>query len=465
METGCIHDTARRSAVHERFESLAQHSTQSSDALASVGMDNRHMRALGAARPVDCVGRIAMLAAALVPLLVCGCASPGPPEPPSLKLPELVTGLTASRVGGEVRLQWTTPTRTTDKLMITVPVVAEICRETAVLAPASTSAGQNPGKVAIKPPCSPVILRKTVKPGASEATDTLPAELLSAPARLLAYRVQLRNAAGRTAGASAAVYAASGPSPQAVAELSGRATKAGIVLEWKAAAQGTVNREQADEGAESIELDRTILPPASESTAASATSSTTAATNIGSAGKSTLPGAAKKPAESRFRITGAMDAGGTIDRTVQMGGTYRYTVQRVRSVELGGERLEVGSLPSAEVTIVMADEFPPEAPKGLVAVPGFTGANGESTLKPVIDLSWEPNMEAHVAGYRVYRAELDGEAASTWKQLDPELVSVAAYRDLTVAAGRRYAYRVTAVSDVRKESSPSSEVVETAPTP
>src|SRR5579863_10782647 len=44
---------------------------------------------------------------------LAGCASPGPPLPPSLKLPEVVSsGLTATRVGDEVRLHWTTPART-----------------------------------------------------------------------------------------------------------------------------------------------------------------------------------------------------------------------------------------------------------------------------------------------------------------------------------------------------------------
>jgi len=430
-------------------------------------MDNRHMRGLGAARPVDCVGRIALVAATLVPLLLCGCASPGPPEPPSLKLPELVTGLTASREGDEVRLQWITPTRTTDKLLIAGPIMAEICRQTVVMANAPTRSGQNEVKGTVKPPCSPVILRETVKPGPSEATDTLPPELTSAPARLLVYRVQLRNVAGRTLGPSAAVYAASGPAPPVVAELRAKPTKAGAVLEWKPEeqgtgnkVQGTDNREQATEGAESVELDRTTLQPAMAKTSTTATTPGPSADH-----QSVLPGATKKPAESHFRTDVVMDAGGTIDRTVEIGDTYRYTVQRVHTVEVGGQRLEVRSLPSIEVTVVMTDEFPPEAPKGLVAVPGFASAANNATQRPVIDLSWEPNMEPRVAGYRVYRADLDGDAASTWKQINSELVPVAAYRDTSVAAGRRYAYQVTAVSDAKIESTPSDEVIESAPTP
>ena len=404
-------------------------------------------------------GAVVAAGAALALVLLGGCASPGPPQPPSLKLPEVISGLTASRVGSEVRLQWTTPSRTTDKMLIAGPIVAEICRETALATPASARVGQNAVKGAVTLPCSPVVLRVQVKPGASEAVDPLSAELTSAPARLLAYRVQLRNVAGRTAGPSAIVFAASGPAPQAVEELSGRATKAGIVLEWKAAAGE----------AEMVELDRNIVQSPTAATAVPST--TTTATTAGSSAehKGTLLGATKEPLETHFRTgaasSGTVDAGGTVDRTAQIDHTYRYTAQRVRSVELGGKTLEVRSSPSAEVTVVMKDVFPPEAPVGLVAVPGFASAANDSPQKPTIDLSWEPDMEPRVAGYRVYRRDLDGEAASAWQRLDSELVPVAAYRDLSVVAGRRYAYRVTAVDAAGNESTRSDEVVETAPGP
>jgi fibronectin type 3 domain-containing protein len=85
--------------------------------------------------------------------------------------------------------------------------------------------------------------------------------------------------------------------------------------------------------------------------------------------------------------------------------------------------------------------------------------------RPAIDLSWEPDLEPRVAGYRVYRRDLDGDAASVWQQLGSELMPMAAYRDLSVVAGRRYAYRVTAVSEAGNESAPSGVVVETAPVP
>jgi fibronectin type 3 domain-containing protein len=91
-------------------------------------------------------------------------------------------------------------------------------------------------------------------------------------------------------------------------------------------------------------------------------------------------------------------------------------------------------------------------------VPGFEGEQ----QRPLIDISWEPDVEPRVAGYRVYRRDT-GDAA--WQRVGPELVTGAAYRDATVAAGHRYAYRVTAVSTAGNESGPSGEAAETAPTP
>src|SRR5438309_11783271 len=54
-----------------------------------------------------------LLGAALaLPFVACG--SPGPPEPPSLELPRVVTDLRATRKGDKVTLVWTVPTNTTD---------------------------------------------------------------------------------------------------------------------------------------------------------------------------------------------------------------------------------------------------------------------------------------------------------------------------------------------------------------
>jgi len=455
-------------------------------------------------RWVRSIGAVAVTAA-VSPVLLIGCASPRPPLPPSLKLPEVVSDLTASRVGDAVTLRWTTPSRTTDKLLIVGPVEAEICRSTPTTTPsimAKSGSGtvsgvaQGAAKSTVTAPCSPVVQRVQVTPGASQQVlDPLPTALTAGPARLIAYRMQLRNAAGRTAGASTAAFTASGPAPQSVEELRGRATKAGIVLEWRPEAIGLGAASQTGAGA--IELDRTILQPATTPTTATtattsiakattaATATTSAAASSGSARKAGLTGAAKEPLEERLRVdnssASAADAGGTIDRTVQIGDSYRYTAQRVRMVTVDEQKLEIRSVPSVGVTVSMQDVFPPDAPVDLVAIPGLASrlsgvetAAGQAVgqgveraatqnQQPAIDLSWEPNMEVHVVGYRVYRRDLDSDAPDVWRLLDPQPLSMAAYRDLSGVAGQRYAYRVTAVSDTGYESARSNEVVETAP--
>jgi hypothetical protein len=362
------------------------------------------------------------LAGGVILALASGCASPEPPLPPSLKLPAVATGLTAQRIGDQVVLHWMTPSRTTDKLLIKGRVSAEICRQVSVSIASS------------KAPRCAVVGRADVAPGASEAEDTLPEALRSGPMKVLEYRVQLLNSMGRTAGPTAAVFAAAGSAPEMVEALQGRDAKAGVLLTWQPAAGKS----------EAVELERTTL---------------TSPVKAAVPNKNGLPGESKEPTKAQFQAGTTADPGGTVDRTAQIGYTYRYTAQRVETAKAGGQTLELRSAPSAAVTVAVKDEFPPEPPTGLVAVPGFAG--GGEKQAPAIDLSWEPDMEPRQAGYRVYRREADG----AWARLGDGLVRVAAYRDLNVAAGSRYTYRITAVSDAGFESGPSAEVTETAAVP
>jgi hypothetical protein len=376
-----------------------------------------------------CAG-LAMLAGCAGLILLASCAAPGPPLPPTLNLPQVVlaTSLSAVRVGDEVRLHWTTPSQTTDKLLVKGPVTAAICRDAAAGGGARVSATA----------ACVAVARVKVTAGASDAADVLPAALTAGPARLLAYRVELMNSAGRTAGASAAVFAAAGPALDPVAGFAGNVVKEGAMLRWqkdRSNAEGTV------------ELERTLLDPDPRPAA-------TAGSGSG------LPGTAKEAAVMRFRAgAGESDPGGTIDRTVEIGHSYRFTAERVKMLELGGQRVELRSVASSQpaVTLAVRDVFPPAVPEGLVAAPGFEG----EPPRAAIDLSWEPDVEAQVAGYRVYRRDAAG--AGAWQRIGPELVNEPAYHDAAVVAGRQYAYQVTAVSTAGNESAPGGAVVETAP--
>src|SRR5262249_19150990 len=134
--------------------------------------------------------------------------------------------------------------------------------------------------------------------------------------------------------------------------------------------------------------------------------------------------------------------------------TYLYRVTAVSMVGRppSGE-IQIEGDDSPSVRIVAHDVFPPAVPAGLQAV-----YSGEGQ-KPFIDLIWAPVTNADLAGYNVYRRELDG----TRQKLNSELVKAPAYRDNLVVSGKRYVYSVSAVDVRGNESAPSEEASETVP--
>jgi hypothetical protein len=389
-------------------------------------------------------------AAAAAPLIVlaAGCASPGPPKPPSLNLPEVVKDLSAERIGDVVHLHWTTPEMTTDHLDIKGAMTAEICRIT-LSAPAS----QTPACVRIA--------RLPVQSGPTQGAEALPPVLTVDPPALVAYRVQIFNVHGHSAGLSPEAFAAAGPAPPPIEQLRATPTREGAMLEWQPkSTSAAVELDRLPVGPDGVVLE----PPQSKA----ATKSSRVTTKKPTASRpKPAPASAPKPLQMtaaapievklRTPIQPA-DPGGTIDHTAEMGETYRYTAQRVRSVSLSGHTLEMRSTVSSPVTVAMRDTFPPHAPSGLEAIPGGATAADRS-----IDLSWAPDTDADLAGYIVYRQEVDekGVVAGTATRLNLTPVVGPAYRDQTAIAGHRYAYRVTAVDTAGNESAPSADVQET----
>jgi hypothetical protein len=399
-------------------------------------------------------------AAALPIALIAGCASPGPPHAPSLNLPEVVHDLTADRVGDQVTLHWTTPEKTTDHLAIKGAMTAEICRITARISqPAAPST----------PACT-VVKRLSVVSGPSHAEEVLPPSLTVDPASLLAYRVQLFNAHGRSAGLSAEAFAAAGTAPPSVEQLHATSIREGVQLEWQR--KKTTSPVQLDRLL--IRSDASAVHPAPASPAPSAASkpatrsrlkktsppSTSSLAKSGSAKSQTLPMTSlNAPDEVKLETPKeVVDAGGTVDQTAQKGVSYRYTARRLREISLEGHALELRSDLSLPVTVTMLDTFPPGIPTGLEAVPGGATASDRS-----IDLSWTPDTDSDLAGYSVYRQEVTsaGQVAGQATRLNTTPIVGPAYRDQTAVSGHRYAYRVTAVDASGNESAPSADVQET----
>jgi hypothetical protein len=273
---------------------------------------------------------------------------------------------------------------------------------------------------------------------------------------LLTYHVQILNTHGRSAGPSAAAFAASGGAPPPVEQLRATPARDGATLEWQHRSTGAVvELDRQPVGPDGVAIGPAARRPASKA-AAKPVVKTTHPRGDGSASNPLAPSA---PAATEVKLrtpAQADDPGGTIDHTAQRGDTYRYTAQRVHNVTLDGHALEVRSAISPPVTLVMRDIFPPNAPAGLEAAPGGVDHS--------IDLSWSPNTDSGLAGYFVYRQEVDsqGVAAGTAARLNSTLIVGPAYRDQTSTAGHRYAYRVTAVDTAGNESAPSDPVQETS---
>ncbi len=364
--------------------------------------------------------RICILLASTLAVAAIGCASPGPPRPPSLNLPEVDhVALHATRTGDTVQLTFTQPTRTSDHLPYKDPITVELCRQLA--------AG----------PCT-AVLRKTISVASNATTaitleDPLPSQLISGPDALLTYRVRLFNTKSKTAGFSGPANAAAGPAPPPVTNLIATASAQGSILRWQQSTAPTT-----------VEIERTR-------TSAPAPTAAKPPKSVG-AKPNPLESSEAEPAQIYLRA-GAADAGGTLDTTAHFGESYTYTATRIRRLTIGAYSLEIRSAPSTVAAIAMRDTFPPAVPQGLIAIPA-TGA---------IDLSWRPDTELDLAGYIVYRSTSGTTTAPT--RLNPQPLPAPAFHDTAIQSGRMYRYTVTAIDSTGNESAPSAAVDETPDTP
>jgi hypothetical protein len=353
---------------------------------------------------------------------------PGAPQPPSLNLPDRVMDLSADRAGSQVSLTWSMPKRNTDKLLLKGDVQARVCRR------------ENGADA-----CA-AVANLEFAPGADAAfTDTMPAALTAGAPRALTYFVELVNRKGRSAGLSNGAEVLAGEAPAAVTALSAEMRKDGVLLRWTPAAPGT--------GPTAIRLRRRLLTPPGRSRAKPERSPVAPP---------------PEPAEQTLLVPAGAREGLALDKDIRFGERYEYRAQRLASVTVGGQTLELAGPFSAQVRIDTENIFPPAVPAGLAAVAtaGETaaGANGAA---PAIDLSWQPGAEADLAGYIVYRREpaAAGEAGA-WQRISPaQPLAGPGYHDSDVRPGHTYFYAVSAIDQEGHESARSTEAQETVPGP
>jgi hypothetical protein len=404
---------------------------------------------------------------ATLAILTSGCASPGPPRPPSLNLPRPITDLTAERIGDKITLQWTTPAKTTDGLPIKGTITARICRTSIAADPtaATTTSPPQPtprpstkkssgGKKSTAKPTRPTpisaactpILTLPVHPGPTTTTEALPESLTTDPVALLDYRVEIDNASSHSAGSSNPAYAAAGAAPIPIQSLRATAIPTGIMLQWTPTPSNPST---------TVELDRLDTTPTTTKPQQPKPSS-----SLQLASKEAPEVHLNANPTNNHQPTTTNQPAGTLDQTAHFGDTYTYTAQRVRTLQLNGHTLQIRSTISAPTTLTLRDTFPPATPTGLVAIPNQQ-PTPNNQQPPSIDLSWEPNTEPDLAGYYVYRRT----ASTPATRLTPTPLPGPAYRDTTAIPGQRYIYTITAIDTSGNESPPTPELEQTLPQP
>jgi hypothetical protein len=317
-------------------------------------------------------------------------------------------------------LHFTAPEETTDGLRLRRPVELKILRG------GSSSTWQTAATISVPPGKSKVV------------RDTLSGALALGSLRRIDYKVLALNRDGRDAGPSNLAATLAGAAPPPVSDLSAATVENGVMLHWRPIEPLPPNT--------SVFLHRKAL-----------------SANSGATHKAS---AAPSPVEQTLRVRApgnGWTAGVALDRTAILGQRYEYQAMRVTTIRAESLLLQAESMPSAVVAIETKDTFPPAVPQGLVAVPVSAATN----RGPQIDLSWLANIEPDLAGYLVYRRNMDEGKNARWARIAPAKGSpplpVPVFRDLDVRAGRTYVYSIRAVDHAGNVSARSAEVEATIP--
>jgi hypothetical protein len=364
---------------------------------------------------------ILLVVCSCVLAVAAGCAAPGVPQPPSLRLPATVDNLSAMRKGERVVLTWSPPGETTDHQTMRWPTTTRICR---VL-------NQFPTNV-----CGEVVheiksgeLATMTPPGTRRPLvsfeDVLPPALI-APENRATYTVEVVNQRGRSAGLSNQVRVSLVATTAPPEDLRVTLDAAGPLLHWSVPA----------------------MPAASP--------------GISYGLRVYRRAKGKKEFALVGELPGQVGRGEFRDHNFEWEQEYDYKIASVTvlaasgqtSGQAGGQApTEVEGDDSAGVHLMVHDVFPPAVPSGLQAVFSSVGQ------KPFIDLTWAPDTESDLAGYIVYRRS----GSSSFAVVSAGPVKAPAWRDNDVQLGKTYYYTVAAVDVRGNQSAQSAPAEETVP--
>ena len=352
-----------------------------------------------------------VILAVSVSFVLVACATIGPPQPPSLDLPQPPTDLRASRKGDRVSLRWTIPTLTTDRRTIRNLGPTVICRGSGLLKACT------PPVAEIKTPAPPGAGSTARKPQASYE-DTLPPQLESDdPSAFATYAVRVLNHESRGAGLSNQAKVPLVHTLPPPRDFRAEVAKEGVVLNWTGE----------------------IVPVA----LADVHYIYRVYRRLEGSGEGVLAGEVPAGSGTSFTLT---------DANIEWQKTYFYRAAAVTEIQgPNNSTVEVEGDDTPELKVFADDVFPPAVPAELQAV--FSGPG----QKPFVDLVWAPVTDPDLAGYNVYRHE---DSMSPVK-LNTELVKAPAYRDESVASGKKYFYSVSSVDVRGNESARSEEASET----
>jgi len=353
---------------------------------------------------------------------LAGCGAPGEPQPPIPPTPVAITDVSARQVGAAIVLRFTIPGRgALGEKLKDVPTF-EVLRGS--LKPDGTVDAKSLRVVDTVPGS---LVANYAQQGKVQFSDPIaPDEARKLSGQTLVYEVRTRVSSKKTSEPSNDARVVFYAVPPPLDSLKAEATPKGISLKWSPPKSAPVSAEPASVTEYHVyrgELDAATASAASTKDLAHVTW--------------------KSPLVQIASVTSPE----YLDTGFDYGKTYVYVVRSLVVVQ--GTPIESGD--SAPAIVTPKDTFPPESPQGLVATP----IAAQTPRSFAVELSWSINVEADLAGYRVYRSETEG---SRGQLLTPELLPTPTYRDASVRPDQRYWFTVTAVDRAGNESAESTAV-------